>query len=610
MDDDEEDNSAEIQYAEIENRLRGMIVELMQPTVYRCSLLQAEADNLKGLVNQHTKSINDVSLAQTKAQQQVSMIDSFREEMGKWDMQRKASETKVSEELSGLKTELDGFRYNLEQKESALLHLNRSVERTVSELNRIQESQGKLDESVELRLDECSKRLNRATIELETKLSAFELKHAALTDELWGEETGLAKVTGELHKTMSSVEKLEADMVWVQEHKAEQEDLQKVRVEVKDLVADAGANMAALKQTVGNVVCDIKEHLRTASETLAAHNATFVNEVRESYREELGKAAKLRSDTEAFVERVDKNLEFMEAKQSDDQTRTEQLVSEARSDIDTLNKKRKQDRGGFELEIKQLKKRLGGVFDNSDMVLKGMENMRSVLNILLEGERVQNALDVQDTIDRKKIALMGCKDDETTLVRSSHLTPQVPRPEHRHKSEDGYAVEPACAGSPAGSPRKAKGSPVVKVDTRCLSCSGQAPTVMTAFKMACLQYTPSQIPYQGKDFDRQEMLQHRRNLVQKAHEELAKGRRSQESEPTDEDLTLTQPSSPTETGIPSSDDGMKSPTMFALSEYAASAPWTYRKDDPKLPTLTKPGRTLVSPKIRPSLSPRKASDVR
>jgi len=300
---EEEAGAQEIAYAEIENRLRGMIVEVMQPTVYRSSLLQAEVENLKGLVNQHTKGINDVSLAQTKAQQQVSMIDSFREEMGKWDVQNKAFATKTSEELTILKTELDGFRYNLDQKESALMHLNRSVDRTVAELNRLQDTQGKLDDDVERRLDAFSKRLNTTGVELQTKLSALELKHDALTDELWGEETGLAKVTGELHKTMESVEKLKADMGWVQEHKSERADLQKVRIEVKDLITQANSNMASLKMTVGNVVMDVKEHLRTASETLAAHNATFVNEVRESYRDELAKAAKLRCDVEAFVEK-------------------------------------------------------------------------------------------------------------------------------------------------------------------------------------------------------------------------------------------------------------------------------------------------------------------
>lgn len=594
-DHDSDHEEQEIAYAEIENRLRGMIVELMQPTVYRSSLLQAEVENLKGLVNQHTKGINDVSLAQTKAQQQVSMIDSFREEMGKWDVQRKASETKTSEELSGLKTELDGFRYNLEQKESALMHLNRSVDRTVAELNRLQDNQGKLDDSVEQRLDEASKRLNKATIELETKLSAFELKHDALTDELWGEETGLAKVTGELHKTMKTVTQLEADMVWVQEHKSEREDLQKVRVEVKDLVAEANSNMASLKMTVGNVVCDVKEHLRTASETLAAHNATFVNEVRTSYREELSKAAKLRSDIETFVEKVDANLADMEKEVNVGKERTETLVKEAHADIDTLNKKRKQDRTGFELEIKQLKKRLGGVFDNSDTVIKGMDHMWGVLSVILEGERVQNAIDAQDTIDRKRIALMGMKDDETSLVRTHQLTPQVPRSEYRQPTEGGNMT----------SPRKAKGAPVINVDTRCLSCSGQAPTVMTAFKMACLQYTPSQISYQGKEYDRGELLYHREVLIQRANEALAKGKRSQEKEGNEEG----EPSSP-HSGSPS-DDGNASPSMLALSQYATIAPFTQRKkgEAPRLPTLEKPNRTLISPKIRPNLSPRKATDV-
>jgi len=285
---------------------------------------------------------------------------------------------------------------------------------------------------------------------------------------------------------------------------------------------------------------------------------------------------------------------------ADGQERTESLVKESHSDIDTLNKKRKQDKAATELEIKQLKKRLGGVFDNSDTVIKGMEHMWGVLNVILEGERVQNALEFQDTLDRKRIALMGMKDDETQLVRSNQLTPQVPRPEHRHPVEGVQT-----------SPRK-KGAPVINVDTRCLSCSGQAPTVMTAFKMACLQYTPSTILYHGKEYERNDLLQHKEALVKKALEELAKGRRSQEVEGKEDGSE--EPSSPVSGSI--SDAGIGA-NVTALGEYATAAPWTHRKEDSsRLPTLQKPGRSLISPKIRPHVdgaspfSPRKATDVR
>ena len=41
---------------------------------------------------------------------------------------------------------------------------------------------------------------------------------------------------------------------------------------------------------------------------------------------------------------------------------------------------------------------------------------------------------------------------------------------------------------------KGKGSDVnIKVDKKCLSCSGQSSTVLSAFKLACLNYTSSKV---------------------------------------------------------------------------------------------------------------------
>ena len=56
------------------------------------------------------------------------------------------------------------------------------------------------------------------------------------------------------------------------------------------------SNVTSLKLTVGNVVSDVKEHFRTASNTIAAHNATMIAEIRGSYQEELDHSAKLRQE--------------------------------------------------------------------------------------------------------------------------------------------------------------------------------------------------------------------------------------------------------------------------------------------------------------------------
>merc|ERR1719235_1079373 len=103
---------------------------------------------------------------------------------------------------------------------------------------------------------------------------------------------------------------------------------------------------------------------------------------------------------------------------------TESLVKEVRADMEELNRKRKRDKTSGDIEMNGLKKRLGDVFENSDAVLKGMEHLWAVLSMVLEGERVQNALELQDAIDRKRIALMGVKDDESMLVRTCQSSPQ------------------------------------------------------------------------------------------------------------------------------------------------------------------------------------------
>merc|ERR1719355_58466 len=120
---------------------------------------------------------------------------------------------------------------------------------------------------------------------------------------------------------------------------------------------------------------------------------------------------------------------------------------------------------------------------------------------------------------------MGVKDDETMLARTTHSEPQRPRPECRAKSATGPSKQGAGLGTLRGGPgdNKEPQKPVVRVDNRCLSCSGQAPLVLSAFKMACLQYAPSPVEHDGSKHDRGELLQQRSQLLQTAHGLLSEG---------------------------------------------------------------------------------------
>lgn len=519
----QEKQAQEIALAQMESRLRLMISELLQPTIARTSDIVSDVDVMKGAVAQHTRGLQEVQLGQFKAMEQVNTIHSFQDELGRWDVQRRLFEAGVDEKLEMAQQRMEGFRYSLEQKESALHHLHRSVDRVAAELNLTAEEQERQKQNFEDRIDEQSRKLNQAKSEIDVAIAGLELRHNALSDELWGEETGLARAIGEIKRLSAALETVEATVAGLGRDKAEKTQLDMLRTEVQKMLTESNMSVSAMRQAVGNVVNDVKEHFRTASQTIAAHNATFISEVRSQYQGELAEAAKLRREVQDVMEQMDSSIAGLDARVAQASERANAFASEAHAEIEELNKRRKREKTSFDNELKALKNRLGAVFDKNDLVQRGIQHIYSVMQMLLESDLMQCSMEMQDTIDRRKIALLGLKDDDTMLGRTTQSEPQRPRPECRAKSSNVLVNS-----KQQGLPRAGKGSlsarnpqePVVRVDQRCLSCSGQAPLVLSAFKLACLQYAPSAVEHDGSQYDRGELLQQRHNLLQGAQVEL------------------------------------------------------------------------------------------
>jgi len=563
----------EVVLAQMETRLRGMVSDLMQPTIAKTSNVMADLESMKAIVSQHTRGLQELQLGQLKALEQVATIASFREDMQKWDTQRRQHESEVEEKLISTQQTLDSYKFSLQQKESVLHHLQRSVERSALELNRLADSQEVAQEQLEKRIDEQSRKINHEKAEAEVRIAGLELKLAALTDELWGEETGLAKVAGELKKAHASFGKLETEIDELKEGKAEAAQLDRLRAEVQKMVSEASSSVSSMKQSVGNVVNEVREHFRTASQTISAHNATFITEVRQQYQVELEKAAGVRQEVLEFMKHVERTIEDQDARVAETAAKASALAAEAREEVEELNRRRKRDKTSSDNELKALKKRLGGVFDNSDAVLKGIEHLYEVFQMILEGEVIGSCLEMQDVIDRKKIALMGVKDDETMLTRNYQTEPQRPRTEVRASTAPGGKKPTGGRAQTANSNPQ---EPVVRVSNKCLSCSGQAPLVLSAFKMACLQYAPSPVEYEGRLQDRQELLNRRHALLNRCRSALNNG-----------------PAAETRPGQARAADGLddrgeEDPVVNAtLGEYAAFEPQAKRSGGPgmRLPNV-------------------------
>jgi hypothetical protein len=474
--------------------------------------MEKEMVELRNELHERTSIIAESHQIALKVEEQVVSVEGFREEMSKWEHERHAVQAHIAETISSVKQDLDNFRYSLERKDASIHSMQRTMDRLVGELSKMQEGSEGLRQHVELRLGQSGKILNGAKTDLECKLIALETKHNRLSDDLWGEETGLARATANITKTNDLVMALSEEMKRMQHDKANVTQLEAVQDDVNELTGDAKNQVTMLKQTVDTMVNDVKAHFKTATNTVAAHNASMLSEVRASYQEELSHAAALRSEVMQFMQETTQNVSRLENIVDTSHDQTSEMVKKVGEDVGELNRCRKRDNSDFNLTGQTMKEQISKVSSSSEAVAKCLEHLGSVLTILLKSERVASALAQQENIDRTKVALMGYRDKKGQEARPATTSKVSKRPSVRKSS-----------GQQDSSELSDSGEAVISVDNRCLSCSGQAQHVLSGFKMACLQYAPGPVTFSKKLYKREELLDLRQRLLEQAQDQLYQG---------------------------------------------------------------------------------------
>jgi len=506
----------EIHFAEFEVNIRQFCHDLVSPTVRKAAKLEHAQRSLEDDSAIKTAQIADLMRVAQKIEQQVNIIEGFRQEMTKFDLERRQWQGEATESLTTMKQDMDAFRYQLERQEGSVHGSQRTVDRVAGELGRIQESADLLRENTERRLNHQTKTLNTFKADLEVKLVGLEARHNQLSDDLWGEETGLAKVMHDLSRTNEVVSGMSSELSSMKYDKASISQLQAVQEEVNSFTNEANNNVNALKQTVDRMMSDVKSHFKTATNTVAANNAAMLQEVRAAYQEELADAAKVRAEVIGFMEQEHISRKSLEDSLCKSQVSTEDLVKKVAGEVEEVGKLRRRDRNNQEVEIQKLFNGLQGVQDASQQVAANLDHCSEVLWTLVQCERAASALDLQDDQDRSKIALMGYKDETKEKGRRGNLRSQSPNPE---KVVDGHGHRPASRGSAS----KDAGDTVISVDERCLSCCGKQQTVLSGFKMACLQYQAAPVNFARKTFNRGELLTLREKLLSQAQDSLRSG---------------------------------------------------------------------------------------
>ncbi|CAJ1373719.1 unnamed protein product [Effrenium voratum] len=144
-----------------------------------------------------------------------------------WDVVAQLGSEKA--DFVGRGADIDLFRYELERMDASVQGTQRTVDRVVGELGRVQDVGDSLRADTEKRLCQQNKMLNVFKTDLEVKLVSLENRYNKLSDDVWGEETGLAKVMHDLSRTNEVVTSMSTEFSSMKHDKARESLLVKPR---------------------------------------------------------------------------------------------------------------------------------------------------------------------------------------------------------------------------------------------------------------------------------------------------------------------------------------------------------------------------------------------
>jgi len=531
--------------AHIEDRLRRHLLELIEPTITKQRLLDTRVKQAQASADKLNSDVLELKRLTEGQESLRNQIDAFRVELAEWNRERRDHEQQVGDRTSLLETESNDVRKTVERKTADIAAVNRAVKGfgdNIGELRtELSEIRRYFNDRVEVGRDKAAKLRD----EVETRICGVESEQLHINDRLVGHDTDIAHLKHHIDYLSTSVAQALDGVTTLEKSKVAVESVAQQQSEFREFASNLEARVSGLSSQFGSMVHDVKAHFETASNTMVQTTAGQMDSLRIIFNEGVRKVDVALKDVSAFLRK-------QEAAEGELTKRLEDSFKDTRAELEsaataTKEQLKKQERQCMDISVevkylqsvvRELEVRTGNKNSSNGGTYSGGGGIsKDVVSMLLESAMISVAMDMKDDHDRKRIALFGYRGGEapdTPKVQHNGKTCSLPEldgggwqtarggmkfrpsmtPRRRGLAESGEVAAKAGEGPPSLK------DPVVMLDTRCLSCSGNQATVLAGFKMACLQYAPSPVEYEKSTYSRSELIKLRLDLLEQVKDQL------------------------------------------------------------------------------------------
>eukprot|EP00440_Ansanella_granifera_P002747 gb/GFBE01002998.1/.p1 GENE.gb/GFBE01002998.1/~~gb/GFBE01002998.1/.p1 ORF type:complete len:592 (+),score=165.49 gb/GFBE01002998.1/:1-1776(+) len=465
----------EVKQAELEVKLRDMVLEVVAPTVERAVRLQNHCDHLSSrLESQH--QIMTLMAKDTKtAMEKLDLVGELKKQLDSFWGSQRALEVKLAAHTKEVVSKVEKSDTTTSALVSQTERLNKQIIRTQEDTDFLRMDIMKIQSNVDLSLKKNKDYLDSELKRMEFNINQVKELQTAFAEEIWGPEDANEYSAPSLRRFDVQTRKMDKQIKEVLTELKELRMLDEQMRKVTNIQGEHGqqleqldSQLTDLSQLVGKNHQESKADLKKTANLMAAYSANLMHDVRGSFSNEVKELTGLHQDVQKFLKETEESLQNLTQSLAASGRHLEASMREVRLDIEGVDAKRKRDKLGLEDTIASLHKQVGTSVEAVENIASGLEHISSVVGMGLQGQRMVISLGVQDFVDRKDTMYVGYKKD--------------------------------------GKPRGLRLGD--RVDTNALSP---------------IPYQPQAVPFQGNTFERSQLLALCEKLVHAGQEALSKG---------------------------------------------------------------------------------------
>eukprot|EP00439_Symbiodinium_sp_Y106_P046479 s299_g5.t3 len=390
-------------------KVDGAILRVLRPTLTQISDIDHQQKELLQVVENHGRNIDKVDQLQFEVIKQSQLTKVMEDTTASMANQVRELETVYGQQYLDVKSTLDLQQSSVTAVKNDIDRLNREDTRIWDEALRLQHQH---DEALRTNRDSmsaCHKRIDREREELDDRLDAMNSQREQLLEDLYGDDKGLTLLTKELKeltdfaapipsmlRRITDTERGLKDLTKRQENL--EKDLEQNRVEWHQYVEHQDEEMAEMKAT-----------FRKQCNSLVAHNAEIMRDIRRDYHFEIKGVEEMRKEIAESLKQVVQISDETEEKVDKERFRIDRIQKEVKQEgrlrtfrIREMGKTQLADRAKNDQRAEKIRMDLEEERELNVPTRAQFDSVSKLTGLLLEGCRVGCALTIQDFADRSQ----------------------------------------------------------------------------------------------------------------------------------------------------------------------------------------------------------------